>query len=299
MNIHVSWRAASSGHRREIAATLSPDTIGEGTMDRSGEWHSLARVPRHFSRRNVTVSPPRRGQRPWRLRGWLVGRSGYEGADGPAGSAIPGLKRSDCRHHRVMPCLSWQASHVMNPRGVLAASWIRDSKRRHAVTARVSKRNCNLQFSSAIRQETLVISERPTTAGEGERKRDGGDGGRERGRRLPRRAKECLERVSAPPPGKEGASDGSGLPIAFPVAGRDALRTIGPDRAGERCRLASLRERNRGGRIAGCNSTMRVSFFSSFPWILIAFRSRFRVTARDLPHVRSPQPPPKREKQSS
>jgi len=176
MNIHVSWRAASSGHRREIAATLSPDTIGEGTMDRSGEWHSLARVPRHFSRRNVTVSPPRRGQRPWRLRGWLVGRSGYEGADGPAGSAIPGLKRSDCRHHRVMPCLSWQASHVMNPRGVLAASWIRDSKRRHAVTARVSKRNCNLQFSSAIRQETLVISERPTTAGEGERKRDGGEG---------------------------------------------------------------------------------------------------------------------------
>jgi hypothetical protein len=176
MNIHVSWRAASSGHRREIAATLSPDTIGEGTMDRSGEWHSLARVPRHFSRRNVTVSPPRRGQRPWRLRGWLVGRSGYEGADGPAGSAIPGLKRSDCRHHRVMPCLSWQASHVMNPRGVLAASWIRDSKRRHAVTARVSKRNCNLQFSSAIRQETLVISERPTTAGEGERKRGGGGG---------------------------------------------------------------------------------------------------------------------------
>jgi len=180
MNIHVSWRAPSS-ERREIAATLSPDAIAEGIDRDDGPVRRevFARVPLqgaslpYFA---LTVSPSRRGQRStWRLRGCLLGRSGYEGADGAAGSAIPGLKRSDCRHHRVMPCLSWQASHVMNPRGVLAASWIRDSKRRHAVTARMSKRNCNLQFSSAIRQETLVISERPTAASERER----GGGGEE------------------------------------------------------------------------------------------------------------------------
>lgn len=91
-------------------------------------------------------------------------------------ATIPGLKRSRLgRHHRVMPCLSWQASHVMNPRGILSpAAYVQappdqpDGKHRHAVMARMSKRNCNLQFSSGrgVRLRRLgVISEKGTGGG--------------------------------------------------------------------------------------------------------------------------------------
>lgn len=61
------------------------------------------------------------------------------------GPAIPGLKRSDRRHHRVMPCLSWQASHVMNPRGILPAVCNTGSETVSTVT--LSRRKCQSEIA--------------------------------------------------------------------------------------------------------------------------------------------------------
>ncbi|KAG7204632.1 hypothetical protein KM043_005048 [Ampulex compressa] len=59
-----------------------------------------------------------------------------------------------------MPCLSRQTSHVMKPRGIV------DGKQPHAVVPPVSKRNCNLPFSSE-RPETSVIKGGEPAKGDG------------------------------------------------------------------------------------------------------------------------------------